>query len=298
MRTYYAHIADVLRRYNPQLTVDDIRDEDFLQHDDEEQLLAVIEEVESEFDDLTGNPFREQRYGSVGSPATYDHYGADMYRNQSGIKIWLDTNGITPIDPAKDVVEIRQGKDNWKDITDSEGTRWEMHYRDGWIRVYRRIANTIYRPALRDDFLRLSYRYGAPGGSRQKAGQTTLSSNATTSDTTFDVADEARLPGSGILKVGDEYVRLTSKSSGTLVVERGKRATAASSHSSGEVVHYCPLQIRRAVSARAAQELLRWEDWVLDLAGGDEGFSATQKRDDWQSTWEQVLAKYSAVRSV
>jgi len=71
MRTYYAHPVDVLRKYNPQLTESSINNNDYIGNRDVEQIVARLEGVEAQFDDLTRNPYRKVRVGEPGRPETW-----------------------------------------------------------------------------------------------------------------------------------------------------------------------------------------------------------------------------------
>lgn len=301
MRTYYAHPVDVLRKYNPQLAMSDLETDSLIGHEDLEKVLARIEGVESEFESLTRNPFREVRVGTPDQPRSWEHQEAELYRTEYGAKIWLDNMNITPLDPAKgDELHIRKGKDSWDHITPEEGDRWEADYEKGWIRIFSRYRRSVHRSQLRDKFLRITYRHGAAGDKINDAGQTELTAAAASGDTVLQVEDAGAVPRTGILFVGgDEYVSLTGRDHGAdeLTVSRGVRATQAGPHDAGTTVHYCPLVIREAVAGRAAQELLRYEDWVDDLVESG-GYPAKEKMSDWQDEWESVLNKFSGVRSI
>lgn len=301
MRTHYAHPVDVLRKYNPQLTMSDLASDALIGNEDLEQVRARIEAVEAEFESLTRNPFREVRVGNPGQPRSWEHQEAELYRTEYGAKIWLDNMNITPLDPAEgDELHIRKGKDSWDRITPEEGDRWEADYEKGWIRIFSRYRRSVHRSQLRDKFLRITYRHGAAGDTINDAGQTDLASSATASATTLQVEDAGMVPRTGILYVGgDEYVSLTGRDLSTdeLTVSRGTRATSAQSHPAGTTVHYCPLDIREAVAAKSAREVLRYEDWVDDLTDAN-GPGAKAKAEQWEQTWQAALEKRSGVRSL
>lgn len=301
MRTHYAHPVDTLRKFNPQLTMQNLRNNDYIGNDDVEKVLAAIEGAESEFDTLTRNPFREVRVGTPDHPETWEVQDSEMYRTEYGVKIWLDNRDIHPIDPGKgDAIQMRQGKNHWDDITNEEGTKWEMNTEKGWIRVFSRYRRSAHRQQLRDMFMRITYRHGAPGGRHHKAGQTELSAAVTDVDSALPVEDPQVLQRNGVLFVGgDEYVSASGwdLDAGTVDVARGIRGTEAQAHDAGTTVHYCPLQVREAVACKSAKELLRYEDWVDELIESG-GYSARDKMEDWTGEWESALDKHSEVRVV
>ena len=302
MRTHYAHPADVLRKYNPQLTVEALEQEDYIQNDDLAQVVARIQDVESQFDSMTGRPMRATRVGSPGAPRTWEVQSAELYRNEYGAKVWLDNDRLMPIDSSKgDTIELRTGKDQWDDITDAEGDRWEADYEKGWIRVFARYRRSVHRKQLRDKFLRVTYRHGAQGGRHDQAGQTTLSEGVATGDMTMQVDEPTALRPDGVFFVGGhEYVRADSvdfKTGEVSLATRGNRGTTETQHDAGTTVHYCPLQLRGAVAGKAAVELLRYEDWVDELVDGG-GYSVRDKMEDWEDEWSKTCAKFSGVRSM
>lgn len=298
-RTYYAHAADVIRKYNPQLTITNVTSNDYIgSPDDLDRITSRIEEVEGEFEELTNHPFRAVRVGHPDRPATWVSDDADMYRYQGGVKVWLNHREIVPLNASTgDTLELRTGRDSWKDITAQEGNKWVANYEKGWIKFLSR-TRTWTHGTQKDRFFRVTYRHGAPGGDSTHAGQTTLDGSISGTATSVTVTDAAQLPPRGVLFVdGSEYVRIESISGNTLTVEREVRGTEAASHSDGATVHYCPMNVRSAVAAKAAIELLRYEDWVDELIEGG-GYSVQDKMSDWTDEWEQTIRRYAEARPV
>jgi len=301
----YCHLVDVLRKFNPQLSESAIDLDDYIGYEDRAQIRARIDAVSDEFDQQTGTPMRLVRRGSPGDPRTYEYHDADRPdRRTFPLRVDLDGRDIVPLDPdAGDTLEVRQGRDDWDDITDGEGDEWWLDHETGDLKLFQLLVSRVYWEAPDERYLRATYRHGALGGGRDRGGQTTLDSQADDTATNLSVADAARLPNGGgvmLLGAGDdaEYVRVTDvdASTDTLTVSRGERATTATTHESGTPVHYCPLSVRDAVAAKAARELLRYEDWVDDLVEAGDGLGASDKMDAWQQAWQDALAKHSAVR--
>ena len=299
----YCTPVDVFRHFNPGLNENTLSANDFIgSGDDRELIMGAIEDASGEFDDLTRRAHRTTRVGSPGAPATYEFQGADMQANRWPVVVELDHDNIHPFDSSKgDSLEIRTGKDSWTDITDEAGNQFVLDHRRGRLTLYRRLRRMFWFESPDRRYIRTSYRYGGLGGSRNQGGQTTLTSDIDDTATTLDVDDAGRLSSSGVLALGNrEYARISSLDydANTVTVSRGKRGTAAVSHTSGDVVHYCPLSVRNGVAARAAQELVRYDDWTDQLVESGQGIDPQSKIDDWQTTWEATLAKHSGVRSL
>lgn len=301
-RPRYCHPVDVLRRFDPKLTVTDLEDGSFIGEADLQKVVARIEQAGDEFENDTRHSFRETRVGSPGQPATYEQEGVDRQKYRSGIKLFLDHRHVVPLDPAEgDTLEVRTGRDSWRDITDREGERWTADYTQGWLRIHSRFNTSVrWQKDLRENNVRVTYRYGALGGGRDRGGETTLDGQVDdTSDPT--VSTPSRLPRRGTLLIGNaEYVRYggIDRETGALSgVSRGERATAAESHPDGEVVHYCPIDVREAVADYAAVELIRYDDFV-DQIGQGEGVKPSTKIEQWEKNFERIKDKHSEARSL
>lgn len=302
----YCIPVDVARKYNPQLTQSNITSDDYIGNEDYAQIRARIGAVSDEWDNLSGTAMRELREGSPGEPRTWEFQDARTQRRRYPLRVSLDHDDIVPIDPSVDTIEVREGRDDWRDVTGDEGDEWVLEYDTGEMKLFEFLVNRIWFEAPDDRYLRTTYRYGALGGARDRGGQTTLTSSvdSNTTTTSLDVTDASRLPADGgVLLVGSgegaEYVRATNvdTSTDTLTVSRAARATTASAHSSDEPVHYCPLNVRDAVAAKTARELLRYEDWVDELVDASNlDVGAAEKMRSWQDNWETQLANNSAVR--
>ena len=293
MRTHYAHPVDALRKFNPQMTINTLEQEDFVGVDDLERVLSTIEGVEATFDSLTGNPMRRVRVGDPERPESWEVQSASL-TNQGGIKVWLDNKHIAPLDGAEgDALEIRTGRRSWRDVTDA-ANRYDLNGRKGYVRFFTRYTRSFWRKALRDEAVRICYRHGAQGGSRTEAYETTLEATALPSEDTMDISGSSGLHRGAILKVGDEYVSVTSASD-PVGVARGVRGTTASEHSAGEAVSYVPLDVREAVAAKAAVELMSWADWTNELVDAD-GMRVSDKVEKWEARWNEALEKRSEVR--
>jgi len=84
----------------------------------------------------------------------------------------------------------------------------------------------------------------------------------------------------------------------TVDVERGVRATTAAGHSDGETALYTPLDIREAVAAKVAAELVKDEESEIAIPDDGQIVDRTTKADQWESDWEDALGAHSSVRVI
>ena len=287
-----AHPVDALRKYNPDLSMSDLSD------DEQADIRARLDAVSNEFEDETGRAVRERRTGAPDEPRTWEYHDARRAPTNFPLRVDLDHDDVVPIDPSQDTIEVRTGRDSWDDITDGENDDWWLDYNDGQLKIFRFLVQRIYWEAPDERYLRATYRYGALGGDTSRGGQTTLSSQISDSATSFDVDDASRLPTTGILLLGDsEYVRLTDidYSADTITVDRGVRRTSRSSHNSGATVHYCPERVRDGVAAKTGMEMINTDMWRDKLISTGDEVSLSEKKSDLQDEWETTLANQSGV---
>lgn len=300
-RTRYAVPEDVVRRAlggtisragtsDVATTLDN--DELLGTQDDRETILSRLEAVESRFD-RDATPMRQVSVGSSDVPRNFDARGLPW-----PVRIYLDHSNIVPIDSAEgDFVEVRKSRDEYRDITADEGSAWVLNNEQGIITVYRYPA-AGQLPAfhnVRDRFLRISYRVSA-GGDFASAGQTTISNSLTQGQTgTIDVADASRLPRSDetMLIGGSEYVDVQNvdHANDTIdVVARGKRYTTDQAWDAGTTIHFCPLDVRDAIAAMGAVEILRTEDFNEAAYDGD--LDVSSKIDEWTEEFDSAVGRY------
>lgn len=293
-RTHYALCVDVLRKFDPGLTQADIESNSLFDNDDVELITSYLEAAERKFDDATGHPFREQRKGTPDAPHTYEKIDADFWRYQGGTRIWLDHYPVVPLDSMEgDALEIRTARDNWKDITDQEGTLYEANWPEGELTIFASRYRGSWRNASFTNNIRVCYRHGAFGSDPEEGGQTTLASQIEEGDTTLEVENATRLPPNGILNLGgEEYAHMTGwdLEADSITVDRGVRYTDAVTHDAGTTVHYCPEHIREAVAARAARELIKVDHIGDNLPTPDDDLTFRDLIDDLENEWQEAIA--------
>lgn len=302
-RPPYCLPIDVLRLFDPTLEQSDVRDENLLAAGDVEKFRAEIEDFSSEFDTRTRNP---QRLTSIGRRGDrYEHHDATQDKYQGGVKVWLDHRNVLPLDPDEgDELRVRTGRNNYRDLT-AQSESYRLNAEKGVIQIFRRArgGDIRYHRALRDDFVQVRYRYGAYGGSRNDPGQTELSADAGT-DGALSFEHPERLPASGVVQVGGfggEYVRyggIDDDAGEPLSAERGVRGTSRADLSSGDPVHYCPLDVRRAVAGIVAAQFVRSDDYADNLPTPDDNVDHGGKIEDWEEEWDRTLGQYSEAKSL
>jgi hypothetical protein len=299
-RLNYALPVDVVRRFNPQITQENLQNWEsdpeaaLIGHEDYEKIVARLEGVESKWE-RKATPMRAVHVRSSDTPVYKSAKGAGF-----PVHVYLGHRNVIPFDAAQgDFIERRTGRDTWTDITNEEGSSWVADYEMGRLTVFE-LPGRGHLPVLRryrDRFVRLNYRIGA-GGDYARAGQTTLAAQLKTgSTTTVSVSDASRLPREGgtMLVDGAEYVDVSSvdhDADEVSVATRGVRDTTDQDHSSEAVIHYCPMNVREAVAAKAAKELVQYDDWTAELVDNGRAVQAERKLDDWESEWMDALGEY------
>ncbi|MEF8825436.1 MAG: hypothetical protein V5A34_05605 [Halapricum sp.] len=300
----YCTVTDVLRRFDPGLSVADLGSAVF-GIDSAEDVRARIRAVSQDWDRDTGTALRHLRAGSPGAPRTYEYQNARRQRTRYPLRVELDHDDIVPFNAvAGDVLEIRTGRDNWDDVTDAEGDEWVLLHDSGELKVFEFLVDRIFFEAPDERYLRATYRYGALGGARGRGGETTLTSDVDATSTSLSVTNAARLPASGVMLLpnpetdSSEYVRVTDvdTDTDTLTVQRGVNGTVVAGHDEGTAVHYCPQDVRDAVAGEAAAELIRYDLSTQRQDSDDAAIPPRDKLEDWRQEYRRTKAKYSAVR--
>lgn len=293
-RTFYAHPVDVLGKIVPNFTEQQLNDDELFADKDREWLLAKIEEYEAKLENETAHAWRERRVGSPGHRATYESWDIDFWRHNHGAILWLDHREVVPIDAdADDEILLRTGRNNWRDITDREGTLWRANYDEARIEIFGHRFRGRWRKAGRRDNVRITYRYGALGGDENRGGETVLNDGVDDEETELAVQDASRLPARGVVLIGgEEYGMLQSVDldTHTLTVTRGTRRTDATAHEAGDVVHYCPPEIRSAVAARVAIEFIQTDHIGDNLPTPDDDLTFSSLIENLRGEWERTLA--------
>lgn len=312
----YCLPVDVLRKFDPTLSRTALEDDDLWGDVDLEKVRAEIEDASSEFDDATDNPQRLTFMGRGGTES-YEYHDAELRRYQGGVKVFLRHRNVLPFDSTEgDVIEIRTGRDNWRDITD-DTDRYRLNSPEGILQIFTRRVSIVgrNRRSMVSDNVRVKYRYGALGAGQDRPGQTVLSTDIQGGDTTIPVDEPTRLPreATGIIAAAPgqrgaagtgsppEYIHWSSADddAGELLnVARGLRGTDGNSHSAGRAVHYCRMDIRKAVAGRVAVEMVRSDDIAANLATPDDNISHSDRIEQWNEDWETILGKFSEAHMI
>lgn len=289
---------DALRRFDPTLSESEASS-GALGNQGYEKMKARMASVEADFETKTGHAWRTKEVGAPDAPETYDYYTSSLDKFQGGIKLYLDHRHVLPIDPTEgDVIEVRTGIDDWRDITNQQGDLYRLNGRKGVLRLTGayRFMGSPYRRAIMDDNIRIRYRYGGLGGSRERGGQTELSSSITDTASSASVENAARLPREApVLLGGDEWtLARADRANDTLeLLSRGADGTSASAHSGGTKVNYCPQTIREAVAAKTAVELANSDDHFDRLVESGDNVDLNSKMDEWNREYEEALGRFS-----
>jgi len=331
-RLTLARPIDVARQFDHTATQTQI-DSDTFQGtgDDSDTLAGMIEDAEDELRSRVSQDLRLSREGVPGQRETFEQasYKVSGHRwfkqsfSRTGrnydpepVRRNLDHGRILPFDTSEgDAIYVFRGirgtnTETWEDISDEKGDTWDiLNNRQGTLVIHpielRRAMLTggqsIGLSASRLDEVRvaISYRYGALGGSRGYAGQTSLAGSLTADETdtsTVSVENASRLPvgaagGSIILLLGGEYVSATVDTANDeiTVQTRAVRGTSAEAHDSGDRVQYTPGAIRKAVAARAGMQLIQAGRYSAFMPDSEDAIDKGDMMDQLEATWSQTL---------
>lgn len=265
-----------------------------------------VNRASQEWDQSTGSPMRTIRVGAPERPESWEQHDARDARGAPPVRVGLNYDNIVPLDPAEgDALEIRKGRDTYEDVTDEEGDTWIMDYKRGELKVYRFLINRAVFERVSERFLRISYRAGGLGGSRERGVSTVTTASVTDTDTTLSVEDASGFPQAPVVLFvenasGTEAVRATSVDvdADEITVERGVEFTTPDSINNEATVQYTPADVREAVAARATQQVMLNDD--SDLAVPDNGqlSSRSERAQQLKETWDTAVARYAGVRTL
>ncbi len=325
-RLTHALPIDVTRLFDNTVTQTQIDANEFQNNPDNDDLLSsMIEDAEDELRQLSDVTLRVSREGVAGKRETYESVdyrlsGHKLYRQRfshgtfdysfEDVTVEVQNNRLLPFDDTLgDQVFIWRGiDDGWQDITSDQGETWDvLDYRDGMIvisaeEVRRAMTRQIHSNGLGGGRqtrvrLQLSYRYGGLGGARSQPTQTDLDESITDAQTgTVNVKDGSGFPtgegsGSIVVLVGREYMSVVPDPGNDQmdIVERGVRGTTAAAHSSGDRVQYTPPSIRKAVAARAAQQLIDSGRYSAFLPDSDDEIGKDDMHSNFGSIWQGTI---------
>lgn len=262
------------------------------------------ESASQQWDTDTGNPMRTVRVGAPERKPTWETHQAREASRTPPIRIGLDNRNINPIDPDEgDTIEVRTGRNDYRDITDEEGDEWVLDERRGAIRIFRYIIQRAYWENPTDRFLRITYRHGGLGGDPSEGYGTTLDGSVENGDTTFSVADASGFPTtefSALVGTADslEAVRVTDITGDELTVDRGIRYTDDVDHADGATINYAPADVREAVAAKAAEMLVISDEEGLSVPDNGALSSRRERADRFKQEYERAASKQSNVRTL
>jgi len=286
--------TDVIRRFDPQIPESDLRNVTQgspIGRDDYETIVSKIEGVESKLRAETGRPYLRRQEGDPDAPETWTTpMSVDWDRSRPVAKIFCTL-------PDDEVIEILgiEFRDSFDTFHTVDLDNVSLNPNQGTLSIRRGVLPSgIWNWISHEGYnVRVAYTYGARGGSDGRAGQTTLTEQVDDTTGTVDVENETRLPPSGgTMLLEDEYVGAEVGDGQVDLVERGLRGTSASSHDSGDTLHYCPINVREGVAAKAAMELVTVVDKIDEAVG--EQFNPSEKREVWEAEWSDIKSTSGA----
>lgn len=254
------------------------------------------------WDRETGSPARQIRVGAADRPETWETHDAPD-RSDFPLVISLNNGDVQPIEAsAGDAIEIRTGRDTFEDVTGEEGDEWIIDNRRGQLKLFRFLVQRLYFESPDERLVRLTYRHGALGGSRDEGAVTTLTSSVTDSDTTLPTNDPSAFPATPFVaalgvSADYEYVRVTDIDTGTgdVAVVRGVDFTDKASRPDGATLQYVPPSIREAVAARAAVPLVLDDDAVTTAPDNGQFAKRNERAEELRAEYRDAARSNSDV---
>lgn len=254
------------------------------------------------WDRETGSPARQVRVGATDRKATWETHDSPS-RSGFPLTISLNNGDIQPLDSsAGDAIEVRTGRDSYEDITDEEGDEWVLDNRRGQLKLFRFLVRRLHFEGPDERLVRLTYRHGALGGSRDEGAATTLESSVTSGDTTLPTSDPSTFPATPFVaglgtSAGFEHVRVEEIDIGTgdVTVARGVAQTESDSHPDGATLQYVPPSVREAVAARAAVPVVLDDDARTAVPDDGQLTSRTDRADELREQYRDAARSNSDV---
>ena len=152
----YASAEDVLRKLD--------KDPDSVNEELRDRAKQRAEAATEEWIEETQRPFHKHRVGDPDEPRTWELYDGREIRRNRPIIIPLQARKVLPLESDEgDTLEVRVGRNKWRDITDQEGDRWDLDYRVGRLHLYRRLLRRVWFDDPNKRILRITYRFGPLG---------------------------------------------------------------------------------------------------------------------------------------
>jgi hypothetical protein len=254
------------------------------------------------WDRETGSPARQIRVGATDRKATWETHDSPS-RSGFPLVISLNNGDIQPLNASVgDALEVRTGRDSYEDVTSEEGDEWVLDNRRGQLKLFRFLVRRLHFEGPDERLVRLTYRHGALGGSRDEGAATTLSSSVTSVDTTLSTSDPSAFPATPFVaglgtSAGFEHVRVEEIDSGagTVTVTRGVQQTEADSHPEGAILQYVPPSVREAVAARAAVPVVLDDDARTAVPDDGQLTSRTDRADELREQYRDAARSNSDV---
>lgn len=119
-----------------------------------------VESATQKWINRTNTPFHPYRVGDPDDPRTWEVYDVHKALSWQPATIMLDNDPL-PIDPDEgDKIEVREGRDDWEDITSEEGDDYTIDYQRGRLRIFERRFTFLPWDDPNTRFCRLTYRHG------------------------------------------------------------------------------------------------------------------------------------------
>jgi len=166
----------------------------------------------------TSRPFHPVQVGDPDEPRTWETHDVHDAETWDPARVMLDNRKILPLEPDQgDALEVRTGRDQWRDVTDDEGDEWVLNYRTRRLLIYNRRLDLTPFDDPNTRFMRICYRYGPLGE------DVTIADNGVVESAPADVNQAVAAKAASKLVLDDE-IKTGVPNDGQLTDRSTKRA--------------------------------------------------------------------------
>ncbi|MEW6295960.1 MAG: hypothetical protein AB1467_06795 [Candidatus Diapherotrites archaeon] len=204
------------------------------------------------------------------------------YDSYLGTYIGLDHRNIQQLTASEgDSLQLWTGT-AWEEWL---GVKTEGRNNDYWLDYNKGILYLKAHYSLKPLGVKITYRYN--GGF-----ETQLNGALTAVATTITVDSTKGFPIRGWIRINDEEILYTRKTSTTFTgCTRGAYNTTASTHSDNDYVYSCSQDIEEACTKMVAAELLAAEDRGVLTPAGTTNLPLSNKIEQWKKDAEEILSR-------
>ena len=171
---------------------------DKVQQHVKDRAKSRVESATQKWINRTNKAFHPHQIGDPSDPRTWEVYDVHKALSWEPATIMLDHDPL-PINPDEgDTIEVREGRDDWEDITNNEGNDYTLDYQRGRLRIFERRFSFLPWDDPNTRFVRLNYRHGPLNES------VTVENDGLVTGVPPDVAEAVAAKAASMLAIDDD----------------------------------------------------------------------------------------------